>query len=500
MAMNAPQNVLVVSAEPATAAAALEALAARGARGVLMGEPAAARKRVDSCAWELAMIDLSEADEGGFDLLAALRRQAPETPALLMGPATRADLVVRAMRAGCDEYLLKPLSKESVSAMLDRLMPTRAAASAGIGPEIGDAHAGGQALDLAGGLHRIAGRSRPLLEVVRLAVRLAPSSVPVLITGESGTGKELVSYLVHSASRRRGGPYIRVNCAALSESLLESELFGHERGAFTGAFALRKGRFERAHGGTLLLDEISETTPRLQAKLLRVLEQQDFERVGGSESVHVNVRVVSTSNRDLSAEVEAGRFRRDLYYRLGGARVALPPLRRRPEDIPDLVWHFVTLHAAEARRGIQSLDEDMLSVFRRYGWPGNVRQLRNVVRSLLVLGQGPVLSLAEAPDLLEELSCRAAGALDPTGREAPRAADGCHNPEDTLSLEDLERQAVLEALRRTRRNQIKAARLLGITDRTLREKLRRYKRDGLLEEAPDAIHRAWRPLPAGERT
>ena len=469
MAQNAYQNVLIVTDQTAAARTILEVLAARGARGVLLSDPPAARRRLADCEWELAIIDLAPEAGGEFPLLDGLRQAVPETPVVMMGPASRADLVVRALRAGCNEYLLKPLSREAVADLMATLLPAHPVPAA----------APGEAEDPRRHYH-IAGQSRPLLEVVRLATRVAPTSVPVLITGESGTGKELVSYLVHRASRRSRGPYIRVNCAALSEGLLESELFGHERGAFTGAYALRKGRFERAHGGTLLLDEISETTPRLQAKLLRVLEQQDFERVGGSESVRVNVRVVSTSNRDLAAEVEAGRFRRDLFYRLGGARVAIPPLRERPEDVPALVWHFVNLHAGEVRRRIETLDEEMLDLFRRYAWPGNVRQLRNVVRSALILGEGPVLSLGGAPDLRRELESLPAMQGVAAGVYESR---GGAESSVTLSLEDLERQAVLEALRRTERNQIQAARLLGITDRTLREKLRRYRRDGLLAPA-----------------
>jgi len=264
-----------------------------------------------------------------------------------------------------------------------------------------------------------------------------------------------------------------VNCAALSESLLESELFGHERGAFTGAVARRKGKFELAHGGTLLLDEISETGPRLQAELLRVLEQQDFERVGGSESVRVDVRVISTTNRDLAAEVRRGNFRGDLYYRINGVELRMPPLRERLEDIPILVWHFVNLYAREVRRRITKLDPQMLERFRRWSWPGNVRQLRNVVRAALILGDGPTLSLPEGLEAEQTLPLP----------DAPRSS--------TLSLRELERQAIFEALRRTESHHAKAARLLGITDRTLREKLRRYRREGHLPQPLEVGESRW---------
>ena len=306
------------------------------------------------------------------------------------------------------------------------------------------------------------------MDVVSQARKVAPTSAPVLITGESGTGKELVSGLIHGESDRSSGPYVYVNCSAISESLLESELFGHEKGAFTGAHERRIGRFERADGGTLLLDEISETTPRLQAELLRVLEQQNFERVGGVEIVRVDVRIISTSNRNLAQEVTRGRFRKDLYYRLGGVPLFLPPLRDRSSDIRDIVWHFVSLYAPETNRRITRFDDKMMELFHRYDWPGNVRQLRNVVRGALILGEGTTLSLDGLP---------------------PLGAEFHHDQEpenSTLHLQEIERRTILEALRRTQRNQVKAASLLGISDRTLREKLRRYRNDEQLQTTGEA--------------
>jgi len=303
----------------------------------------------------------------------------------------------------------------------------------------------------------IAGSSDNLMRIVTLARKVAPTSAPVLVTGESGTGKELISSMIHGESDRADGPFIYVNCAAISESLLESELFGHERGAFTGAHDRRIGHFERADGGTLLLDEISETTPKLQAELLRVLEQQDFQRVGGTETVSVDVRIISTSNRNLAKEVSRGRFRKDLYYRLGGIHLFLPPLRERSGDIPDIVRHFVDLYAHETNRRIESFDDRMMETFERYDWPGNVRQLRNVVRGALIIGEGKTLSLDGMPSLGDDLQ------------------PDHESESSTLQLREIERRTILEALRRTQRNQVKAARLLGISDRTLRDKLRRYK-------------------------
>jgi transcriptional regulator with PAS, ATPase and Fis domain len=319
------------------------------------------------------------------------------------------------------------------------------------------------------------------MQTANLAKRIAPTSAPVLISGESGTGKELFAYLIHQKSRRAQGSYIRINCAALSESLLESELFGHEKGAFTGAHAQRKGRFEMAHGGTLLLDEITETPVRFQAKLLRVLEQQDFERVGGNEIVRVDVRIISTTNKDLLQEVQQSRFRRDLYYRLSGTRLVLSPLRERKEDLPDLVWYFINLYAREVQRHITRLDPAMMDIFAKYYWPGNVRQLRNVVRTSLILGVGSTLSLADVSWLFDELQPleQQPAAVDSPCETRAHGDAGLAG----VPLEQIERRAILETLRQTGGNQTRAAKVLGISDRTLRDKIHRYRRQGCLQSA-----------------
>ena len=491
MADQVHQNVLIVSRDSQLIRLALEVLAGNGIRGQAVGDVGSATDRTREQEWDLVLIDPARAEGDGFELLAALKVNWPELPVVMIGaqadPPERRHcrsqgeatdgrdpvrLAVRAMREGCEDFLPRPVEREAVKSLIETLLPNHEVPLA----------AGAE--DQTRCLYQIVGKSPELLETIRLAGKVAPTSVPVLVTGESGTGKELIAYYLHRQSSRRRGPYVQVNCVALSESLLESELFGHERGAFTGAIAQRKGRFEMAHGGTLLLDEIAETGRRLQAKLLRVLEQQDFERVGGSESVRVNVRVIATSNRNLAAEVRAGRFRLDLYYRINGVHLTMPPLRQRTEDIPLLVWHFVNLYAREVRRHVAQLDPKMLELFCRCRWPGNVRQLRNAVRTALILGQGRTLSLAGPASLQAELLA------------------GESTESECLSLQDLERRAIFEALRRTNRHQAKAARLLGITDRTLREKLRRYRRDGEARPAdgdplPKSLSEE-RPLRVGE--
>ncbi len=460
-------NVLVVEPEASTGRVVLEALAARGVRGTLAANVRAATERLERGAWDLVVADLEVPGGGGWEIVRTAKTRAPEQPVVLVGAKPCVATAVRAMREGCDDFLVKPLDRAAVDALLDAHVPNRAV------PTAEAAEADGRSL------YHIAGRSPALLEAVALARKVAPTAVPVLVTGESGTGKELIAHLLHHHSRRAGGPYVRVNCAAVSESLLESELFGHERGAFTGAVARREGRFETAHGGTLLLDEITETGPRLQAELLRVLEQQDFQRVGGSEAVRVNVRIVSTTNRELAAMVREGDFRADLYYRLAGVRIHLPPLRRRREDVSALVWHFVNEFAREAKRKITRIDPDTTALLRDADWPGNVRQLRNVVRTAMILGEGEVLSLAEAPWLRAELAERVDGTTDPS-----------------LRLRDVERRAILQALRLTDMHQARAAELLGITDRTLRDKLRRYREEGHLEDLKREEEPRWLKAPA----
>jgi two-component system response regulator HydG len=453
MTYDVPQDVLLVLDDPGVTRRWLEVLAAKGIRGAVVRDAAVASQRLAQRPWDLVVILAGPSPAVALALVREARLRDPDLPLVLVAREAGVALAVQAVREGCHDILPLDADGPALARTLEALLPAHSVDLAAA--EEADSRC----------LYRIVGRSPRLFEAVALARKVAPTSLPVLVTGESGTGKELISYLVHRGGRRAHGPYVRVNCAALSETLLESELFGHERGAFTGAHTRRQGRFELAHGGTLLLDEISETGPRLQAQLLRVLEQQDFERVGGSESVRVNVRIVSTTNRDLAEEVRQNRFRRDLYYRLCGVRVWVPPLRERREDVPPLVWHFVNLYAREVRRRVTALDPEMMETLVAYDWPGNVRQLRNVVRTALVAGDGPTLSLAQAPWLTAELT---------QGRLAPEKR--------SLSLREVERETILRALHMTRSHQARAARLLGITDRTLREKLRRYREEGHLDE------------------
>jgi DNA-binding NtrC family response regulator len=468
-------------------------LAQKGIRGTVATDKEAALGLLSKHNYDLVLTsgkispqaNLPGRPQYAFELLKRIRLASPELPVVMMAEADEQstqdtqriiEMAVKAIRQGCCDFLIRPLDAERIETLLDALVPNRSVSTIA---SADDSNAQKHSF------YRIVGRSPKLLQTVELAKKIAPTSVPVLVTGESGTGKELISHRIHSESRRAQGTYIRVNCAALSDTLLESELFGHERGAFTGAHTQRKGRFEMAHGGTLLLDEIAETPIRFQAKLLRVLEQQNFERVGGNENVSVNVRIISTTNRNLLQEVQEGRFRQDLYYRLSGVRLIMPPLRERTEDLPDLVWHFVNLYAREVQRRITEIDPTMMDIFAKHGWPGNVRQLRNAVLTSLVFGVGETLSLADVSWLFDE--------LQPCPQEKTGGfAKQDHHPKTEapqlpriggVPLVQVERQAILETLRQTAGNQTKAAKVLGISDRTLRDKVRRYRKQGCLELA-----------------
>ncbi len=492
-------NVLIVDNDTESARHILEVLARKGIRGHLVSNKSHANDFIVKSRCDLVFLsdsisgqsEMLNNSQDGFELLEAIKKNQPELPIIMMSTDVDEkrsskwriiDTAVMAVRRGCCEFVVKPLDLNKIENLLDTCLPSHKVSTIA------------SAYENTNCLYRIVGRSSTLARTVDLAKRVAPTSAPVLVSGESGTGKELLAYLIHSKSKRAHGTYIKVNCAALSDSLLESELFGHEKGAFTGAYTQRKGRFEMAHGGTLLLDEITETPLKFQAKLLRVLEQQDFERVGGNESVRVDVRIISTTNKDLLREVQKGRFRQDLYYRLSGVRLVVSPLRERVDDLYDLVWYFVNLYAREVHRKITKLDPVMMNILSKYHWPGNVRQLRNVVRTSLILGVGPTLSLADVSWLFDELQPLAQGYYrenNPSGVEHSTSREGNNTSvinkprHDTglggVSLEQIERRAILDTLNQTGGNQTKAAKVLGISDRTLRDRIQRYKREGCLQ-------------------
>ena len=481
-------NVMIADNDPEFARLVLEILAKKGISGYLASDKEDVLKFVskNNCGLVFISDSLSKRDNlhhrliEGLRLVAKLRENRPELPIVMVARSDAkeeqqavVEMAVESIRNGCREFLLKPLGRQTIENLLDAFIPNHSYST------LASSHEDTRCL------YQIVGRSSKLYRTIETARKVAPTSAPVLLNGESGTGKELIAYLIHQHSRRSESSYVRINCAALSDSLLESELFGHEKGAFTGAYAQRKGRFEMAHGGTLLLDEITETPVTFQAKLLRVLEQQDFERVGGNESIRVDVRIISTTNKDLLQEVRSGRFRQDLYYRLSAVRLSLSPLRERLEDLNDLVWYFVNMYCREVGRKITELDPAMMEIFANYNWPGNIRQLRNVVRTCLILGSGSILSMADVSWLFDELQpitqkesvnniFYSNDLLSENESEVESSLGG-------LPLEQVERRAIMETLKQMGGNQTKAAKVLGISDRTLRDRIHRYKKEGCLQ-------------------
>jgi two-component system NtrC family response regulator len=409
---------------------------------------------------DLILTDQRMPNLSGHDLLKAARAINPETHVIVMTAYGNVESAVEAMKAGAADYLSKPLHLEELLHKVER---------------IGERHRlymeNRELREALQGRHRIEGiigDSGQMLEVVSLVRRVAPSEATVLIQGESGTGKELIAKAIHYASPRAPRPLIRVNCAALPETLLESELFGHEKGAFTGAVALRKGRFELAHGGTLFLDEIGDLPLHLQAKLLRVLQEREFERVGSSAPVKVDVRLLSATNRNLDALIKTGAFREDLYYRLNVVTVLLPPLRERRQDLPALMDHFLRLFAEKNGKTIHGFTREARDALLRYDYPGNVRELENLIERAVVLTRDQVIARGDLPlslDAAEESSSQ--------------------QTHLTAAVEGLERRMMRDALARAGGVQTRAAELLGITERALRYKLKKYGLQGDAEHPPN---------------
>ncbi len=402
--------------------------------------------------------DLKMPGMDGLELLQRIRKLDPELPVILMTAYATIDTAVEALKLGAFDYIQKPFEGDDLIATVQRAVRQYELVNENAALKNGEA--------AAVGLRELVGQSTAMQRIQQQIRQIAPSHGTVLISGESGTGKEIVAHTVHAQSLRRDRVMLCLNCAALSTNLLESELFGHEKGAFTGADAMRKGRFELADGGTLLLDEISEISPQIQAKLLRVLQERQFERVGSSVTMSVDVRVIATTNRDLAAEARAGRFRQDLYFRLNVLPVALPPLRARRSDIVPLAEHFLNRQAQRDGRQPKRLDEQAKRMLEQYDWPGNVRELGNICERAAVLSPGPLIG---------------ARILEPwlSGLVAEDAAPAA--PEiNTRKLEDMERDAIVRALGRFNGNRRRTAEALGIGVRTLGLKLKKWKESNLV--------------------
>jgi two-component system response regulator AtoC len=425
-----------------------EILRAEGFDVDAVDDGAVAILRAAPGSYDLVVSDVRMDRADGFAVLRAFSEQSPETPVILITAFGDVTGAMEAIGKGAYDYVSKPFNVEEL-----RLTVTRALERKRLSAE--KRAAGPPATETR--LAEIEGKSPSMLEVYKLVARVAPSTATVLVAGESGTGKELVARAIHSRSTRTNRPFVPVNCTALTESLLESELFGHARGAFTGAVAAKRGLFELADGGTLFLDEIGDMGPKMQSQLLRTLQDGEVRPVGGSESVKVDVRIVCATNKDLEAEVKATRFREDLYFRINVVTIKLPPLRERPSDIPILVAHFLAKIAKREHRPLASMSHEALEMLQRHHWPGNVRELENAVERAVAVAKGDVVLPSDLPLEIHGVgTTRTAGLLD-----------------DRPNLAELERRYIALILAEAGGNKKKAAERLGIDRRTLYRALER---------------------------
>jgi DNA-binding NtrC family response regulator len=401
-------------------------------------------------AFDLVLTDQKMAKMSGLELLQAVHAINPETPVILITAFGTIEAAVAALKQGAVDYLTKPLNLDELLHRI-RLVSDRSR----IVTENRELR---EALRERYRIEGVIGESGPMLDVISLVRRVAPSEATVLIRGESGTGKELIAKAIHFASPRAGGPLVKVNCAALPEALLESELFGHEKGAFTGAVTSRQGRFELANGGTLFLDEIGDLPLHLQAKLLRVLQEREYEKVGSSRPVKVNVRILAASHRPLEDLIKAGQLREDLYYRLNVVTILIPPLRERRSDLSLLIDHFLRRFAEKNGKTIRGLGHEAREILLRYDYPGNVRELENIIERAVVLTRDDVIGINDLPLTVQE----------------PEIADRDRETNLTVAVEALERRMIRDALARSDGVQTRAAELLGMSERGLRYKMIKY--------------------------
>lgn len=415
---------------------------------------------------DVVISDVRLGDVSGMDLLGHWKRRQPDTQVVLLTGYSSVNSAVEAMKAGAYDYLTKPVIPDELL-----LVVRRAIESQHKEHEIENLR---RRLDQKFGLEKIIGQSKAMKDVYSRVQRAAPVDSTVLILGESGTGKELIAQALHHNSHRKKGPFVAVNIAAVPSTLVESELFGHVRGAFTGATDRRMGRFEQADGGTLFIDEVGDFELSLQSKLLRVLETLTVTPVGGHEDLKVDVRVVAATSRDIQKMVREGTFREDLYYRLNVVSVLLPPLRQREDDIPLLIEHFLKEISTTKHTPTHRVSPEVIRAFRSYQWPGNVREIRNVLESMMVLADGEVLTEIDLPDQIR------LGAPRPTG--AAELPD--------LTIAELERMAIFRALEKCAGNRTHAAVRLGISVRTLQRKMKEYEEAGIIAPAGDALSRA----------
>ncbi|MBI4665802.1 MAG: sigma-54-dependent Fis family transcriptional regulator [Nitrospinae bacterium] len=458
-----PKNVLVVDDEEEMRIALKEALSRAGHKVFTAGNGEEGLKAFEEKSPEIIISDMRMPRMNGLDLLRAIRERKSEAPFVLITAYGAVDDAVEAMKEGASDYILKPFSADTLDELFRRLFNGADEArpvslkKPGVEPSPAKKKFQGRV---------IVSVNDRLQQTLDIARRVAPSRSTVLVHGESGTGKELVARFIHENSDRSDGPFVAVNCAALPESLLESELFGHEKGSFTGAIARKTGKFELADGGTLLLDEVTEMDPQLQAKLLRVLQENEIDRVGGAHPVPINVRVIATTNRDIKQAVTEGKFREDLYFRLNVIPLYLPPLRERTGDIAALVGHFVEKFNALMGKALEGLDDEAMQALERHSWRGNVRELENVMERAVLLSSGPLIKVADL--MLDIVKSPDVSAATPAAGD--ELAPG-------VTVAQMEKKLIMKTLESVQGNRTRAAESLGVSIRTLRNKLNEYRMD-----------------------
>jgi two-component system response regulator HydG len=447
--METKGRVLVVDDEVNARTALAELLRDEGYAVETAADGFKALGKVADFAPDVVLTDLKMPGMDGIQLLGRLHEEDRELPVIMMTAFGEVETAVGAMRAGARDYLAKPVNFAELSVVLARELDQRRLRQ--------EARLLRARLAERYSFDNIVGSAAPMQAVFKTVQQIAGSRASVLITGESGTGKELIAAAIHQRSPRAKGPFVKLHCAALAESLLESELFGHERGSFTGAQGRRDGRFQQAHGGTLFLDEIGEISPAVQVKLLRFLQEREFERVGGNETISVDVRVIAATNRDLQRMVAEGTFREDLFYRLNVINLEMPALRARPSDVPLLAAHFLRKYSAENGKQVDGFSDDALERLSAYGWPGNVRELENVVERAVVMAQGATIGIGDLPQHL--VPAKARGAVQIPG----------------ATMDEIERYAITRTLEATGGSTSRAADILRMSVRKIQYKLHEYE-------------------------
>ncbi|HOV15057.1 MAG TPA: sigma-54 dependent transcriptional regulator [Spirochaetota bacterium] len=446
--MNA--NILIVDDEKNIREGLGIALRRDGHNVFLAGDGSEALKIIKKEDIDLVITDLKMPNLDGDSLMKTVLKEFNNVPVIILTGHGTVETAVQAMRDGAYDFLTKPINLDKLSLIVTRAISQRQLI-------IENRNLLSKIQNI--GKNRIIGRSEKMAKICDVVEHVAPTKTSVMILGENGVGKELIANMLYDLSKRNDKPFIKVHCAALSESLLESELFGHEKGSFTGAIKSKKGRFELADGGTLFLDEIGEISPQIQVKLLRVLQERSFERVGGEETIQIDVRLITATNRDLKAEVEAGRFREDLYYRLNVVQITVPPLRERKEDIPLLISSLLPEFSKENNKVIKEITTKARTALYNHNWPGNVRELRNVLESAVVLCKNQIIDIDDLPPHIRN----------------EEESGNLLKIEMPISMHDIEKRAIIATLKLTNGNKSKAAELLDLNRKTLHTKLAEYE-------------------------